>query len=100
LRTLKHTYLANARAYVRVYESYAQMNALAKFDRHQELGLIELFADALDQAFTEFQEHLFGSPMMPEWRRIEIALDGVMPDLVTAFENPSSVAAAANAAAG
>jgi glucosyl-3-phosphoglycerate synthase len=95
LRTLKHTYLANARAYVRVYESYAQMNALMKFDRHQELGLIELFAGVLDQAFTEFQEHLFGSPMIPEWRRIEVALDGVMPDLVAAFENPTAVAATA-----
>jgi len=100
LRTLKHTYLANARAYVRVYESYAQMNALTKFDRHQELGLIELFAGVLDQAFTEFEEHLFGSPMIPEWRRIEVALDGVMPDLVAAFENPTAVTAPAAAAAG
>jgi glucosyl-3-phosphoglycerate synthase len=98
LRTLKHTYLANARAYVRVYESYAQMNALAKFDRHHELGLIELFAGVLDQAFTEFQEHLFGSPMIPEWRRIEVALDGVMPDFVGAFENPSAVATTGAAA--
>ena len=45
LRTLKHTYLANARGYVRIYESYAEMNSLRKFDRHQELGLIEVFSE-------------------------------------------------------
>lgn len=76
------------------------MNALMKFDRHQELGLIELFAGVLDQAFTEFEEHLFGSPMIPEWRRIEVALDGVMPDLVAAFENPAAVSASPAAVTG
>ncbi len=65
------------------------MNSLTKFDRHQELGLIETFAGALDHTFLQFQEHLFGSPMIPEWRRIEVALDGVLPELVNAFENPS-----------
>ncbi|HEY5813423.1 MAG TPA: hypothetical protein VIT23_12325 [Terrimicrobiaceae bacterium] len=87
LRTLKHTYLANARGYVRIYEAYADMNNLQKFDRHQELGLIELFAGALDRAFGEYQSHNFGSPTIPEWRRVEVALDGILPELVSAFEN-------------
>lgn len=87
LRTLKHTYLANARSYVRIYESHAEMNSLPKFDRHQELGLIEAFAGALDRAFAEYQDHLFGSPLIPEWRRIEVALEGVLPELVSAFES-------------
>ncbi|MCW5554268.1 MAG: glucosyl-3-phosphoglycerate synthase [Verrucomicrobiae bacterium] len=93
LRTLKHTYLANARSYVRIYESHAEMNSLPKFDRHQELGYIELFASALDRAFAEYQDHLFGSPLIPEWRRIEVALEGVLPELVNAFENPASPSA-------
>jgi glucosyl-3-phosphoglycerate synthase len=97
LRTLKHTYLAHARSYVRVFEAYAEMNGLTKFDRHQELGSIELFAGALDRAFLEYQDHLFGSPLIPEWRRIEVALDGVLPELVSAFENPTSAPAAATA---
>jgi len=96
LRTLKHTYLANSRAYVRVYEACAQMNSLPKFDRHQELALIELFAGTLDGAFAEFQEHLFGSPMIPEWRRIEVALDGVLPELVNAFEHSAAAPGAAS----
>jgi glucosyl-3-phosphoglycerate synthase len=89
LRTLKHTYLANARSYVRIYESFAEMNNLRKFDRHQELGLIEVFAGALDRAFGEFQDHPFGSPTIPDWRRIEVALEGILPELVSAFENIS-----------
>jgi glucosyl-3-phosphoglycerate synthase len=90
LRTLKHTYLANARGFVRIYESYAEMNSLQKFDRHQELGLIEVFAGALDRAFGEYQNHPFGSPTIPDWRRIEVALDGILPELVSAFERHSA----------
>ena len=88
LLTLKHTYLANARGYVRIYESYAKMNSLQKFDRHQELGLIEVFAGALDMAFGEYQNHRFGSSTIPDWRRIEVARDSILPELVNAFENP------------
>ena len=65
------------------------MNSLNKFDRHQELGLIEVFASALDNAFGEYQNHPFGSPTIPDWRRIEVALDGILPELVHAFENHS-----------
>jgi glucosyl-3-phosphoglycerate synthase len=90
LRTLKHTYLANARGYVRIYESYAEMNSLQKFDRHQELGLIEVFAGALDIAFGEYQNHRFGSSTIQDWRRIEVARDGILPELVNAFENHST----------
>ena len=90
LRTLKHTYLANARGYVRIYESYAEMNSLQKFDRHQELGLIEVFSGALDNAFSEYQNHPFGSSTIPDWRRIEVALEGILPELVKAFENHSA----------
>jgi glucosyl-3-phosphoglycerate synthase len=94
LRTLKHTYLATARGYVRIYESYAEMNSLQKFDRHQELGLIEVFAGALDKAFGEYQDHPFGSPTIPEWRRIEVALEGILPELVNAFESHSAASGA------
>jgi glucosyl-3-phosphoglycerate synthase len=94
LRTLKHTYHANARSFVRIYESYAEMNSLQKFDRHQELGLIEVFAGALDKAFGEYQNHPFGSPTIPDWRRIEVALDGILPELVNAFESHSAASGA------
>jgi glucosyl-3-phosphoglycerate synthase len=90
LRALKHTYMANARAYVKTYEDYSKMNTLTQFDMHQELGSIEVFASVLERAFEEFQSHPFGSPLIPEWRRIEVALDGILPELAAAFDNPSS----------
>jgi glucosyl-3-phosphoglycerate synthase len=90
LRTLKHTYLANARSHVRVYEGLAEMAGLIRFDRHQELGLIEAFGGTLDRAFAEFQDHLFGSPVIPEWRRIEVAVDGILGELVDALDNPGA----------
>ena len=98
LRTLKHTYLANARSYVRIYESFAEMNNLQKFDRHQELGLIEAFAGALDNAFGEYQNHPLGSPTIPDWRRIEVALEGILPELVNAFESHAAASGADSAA--
>ena len=90
LRALKHTYMANARTYVKTYEDHSKMNALHQFDMHQELGSIELFAGVLESAFEEFQRHPFGSPLIPEWRRIEVALDGILPELAAAFDNPST----------
>jgi glucosyl-3-phosphoglycerate synthase len=94
LRTLKHTYMANARAYVKTYEDYSKMNSLHQFDMHQELGSIEVFASVLERAFEEFQNHPFGSPLIPEWRRIEAALDGILSELAAAFDNSSSNVAA------
>ncbi|NWG12893.1 MAG: glucosyl-3-phosphoglycerate synthase [Acidobacteria bacterium] len=86
LRTLKHTYLANARAYVHTYEAFADMNNLQQFDQHQELAIIELFAGGLDKAFVEYSDLLFGSPLISDWRRIEVALEGTLSELVAAFD--------------
>jgi glucosyl-3-phosphoglycerate synthase len=92
LRTLKHTYMANARSYVRIYEAYSKMNSLQQFDLHRELGAIETFAGGLERAFQEFQEHPFGSPLIPEWRRIEVAVEGILGELVEAFDHTESKA--------
>jgi glucosyl-3-phosphoglycerate synthase len=71
---------------------------LQKFDRHQELGLIEIFSGALDNAFGEYQNHPFGSPTIPDWRRIEVALEGILPELVDAFESHPEASSADPAA--
>jgi len=88
LLTLKHTYMAHARGHVRIYESYSKMNNLSQFDLHRELGAIEAFAGGLEKAFQEFQQHPYGSPLIPEWRRIEVAVDGILNELVDAFDHP------------
>ena len=89
LVTLKHTYMVNARAYVRVYEGLAEMSQVERLDSHAELRTIEAFAGVLEQAFQEFHQHPLGSPLIPEWRRLEVALDGILSELVTVFENPN-----------
>jgi len=89
LITLKHTYMVNARAYVRVYEGLAEMNKVERLDSHAELRTIESFAGVLEQAFQEFHHHPLGSPLIPEWRRLEVALDGILSELVAVFENPN-----------
>ncbi len=86
LRTLKHTYLTNARAYVHTYEAFADINNIERFDQHQELAAIELFAGGLDKAFVEYSDLLFGSPLISDWRRIEVALEGTSSELVNAFD--------------
>ena len=89
LVTLKHTYMVNARAYVRVYEGLAEMNKVKRLDSHAELRTVEAFAGVLEQAFQEFHQHPLGSPLIPEWRRLEVALDGILSELVAVFENPN-----------
>ena len=42
----------------------------------------------LEKAFQEFQQHPYGSPLIPEWRRIEVAVDGILNELVEAFDSP------------
>jgi len=52
----------NARRHVRIYESYAEMVSLQKFDRHQALGLIEVFSGALDNVSGEYHIILLVRP--------------------------------------
>lgn len=90
LRAIKHTYLSHARGYVRTYEAFAEMNNLQHFDHHQELATIELFASGLDKAFVEFNDLLFGSPLIPDWRRIEVAIEGTLAELAQAFDHAAA----------
>jgi glucosyl-3-phosphoglycerate synthase len=62
------------------------MSNLPKYDQHQEMAAIELFASVLDKAFVEYSDLLFGSPLISDWRRIEVALEGTMAELVQAFD--------------
>ncbi len=83
--TLKLTYMNHARDVVGVYEAMARMNAL-RYDLHQELTAVEVFAQALNQAFEDFHRYPFGSPLIPNWRRVEVAQEGVMQELMEAME--------------
>jgi glucosyl-3-phosphoglycerate synthase len=86
-RTLKLTYLTHARNIVGVYEAFAEMHDLNAYDLHREFTAVETFANALDTAFDDFHQYPFGAPLIPDWRRIEVAIDGIMQELTTALDN-------------
>ncbi len=88
--TLKLTYLTEAREVVGVYEAMARMNDL-EYDLHEEMTAVETFANALDNAFEELHKYPFGSPLIPNWRRVEVALEGVMARLMEVLEEPLKV---------
>ncbi|MBD2099294.1 glucosyl-3-phosphoglycerate synthase [Leptolyngbya sp. FACHB-261] len=87
-QTLKLTYLSHARNSVRVYEGFADMHGLQKYDLHEELTAVEAFAQALNLAFEDFRQHPFGSPLIPRWQRIEVALEGITQKLMEVLEDP------------
>jgi glucosyl-3-phosphoglycerate synthase len=87
-RTIRLTYLKHAREMVGIYESLAEMHEeRISFDFHEELKTVEIFAKAIDAGVVDFNDQHFGSPLIPDWKRVESAIDGILPELVEAVEN-------------
>lgn len=86
-RTVRLTYLKHAREMVGIYESLAEMHdSRISFDFHEELKTVESFARAIDSGVLDFCDQHFGSPLIPDWKRVESAIDGILNDLVAAVE--------------
>ncbi|MBN2487319.1 MAG: hypothetical protein JXB34_15190 [Bacteroidales bacterium] len=86
---VRHAYLKNAREIVSVYESFSEMYSdKISFDYHSEMSAIEMFASSIDSAVKQFYENPQGSVLIPDWKRVESAIDGVLDKLATAVENP------------
>jgi len=86
-RTIRLTYLKHAREMVGMYEALAEMyEKRIRFDFHEELKTVELFANAIDSGVNDFSNQHFGSPLIPDWKRVESAIDGILPELVSAVE--------------
>jgi glucosyl-3-phosphoglycerate synthase len=86
-RTVRLTYLKHAREMVGIYESLAEMyDKRISFDFHEELKTVETFASAIDSGVLDFCDQHFGSPLIPDWKRVESAIDGILNDLVSAVE--------------
>jgi glucosyl-3-phosphoglycerate synthase len=86
-RTIRLTYLKHAREMVGMYESLAEMyEKRITFDFHEELKTVELFAGAIDSGVVDFCDQHYGSPLIPDWKRVESAIDGILPDLLRAVE--------------
>jgi len=86
-RTVRLTYLKHAREMVGIYESLAEMyDKRITFDFHEELKTVETFASAIDSGVLDFCDQHFGSPLIPDWKRVESAIDGILGEIVAAVE--------------
>jgi glucosyl-3-phosphoglycerate synthase len=86
-RTIRLTYLKHAREMVGMYESLAEMyERRIVFDFHEELKTVELFAGAIDSGVVDFCDQHYGSPLIPDWKRVESAIDGILQELLRAVE--------------
>lgn len=84
---IRNAYLKNAREFVWIYEAYSGMyEERIKYDYHKEMCAVELFADSLETATEQFFINPRGSPMIPDWKRVESAVDGVLERLIYAVE--------------
>lgn len=87
LTTIRLTYLKHARESVGIYESYAKIyRGTVSFDFHEELSIVESFAQTIEAASLDFHKHAYGSPMIPAWKRVEAAIEGIMDKLTEAVE--------------
>jgi len=86
-RTIRLTYLKHAREMVGMYEALAEMyEKRIAFDFHEEIKTVELFAGAIDSGVLDFCDQHYGSPLIPDWKRVESAIDNILNDLLTAVE--------------
>lgn len=87
LSTIRLTYLKHARESVGIYESFAKIYSDAiSFDFHEELSTVESFAQTIEAASIDFYQHAYGSPMIPAWKRVGAAVDGIIEKLISAVE--------------
>lgn len=86
-RTIRLTYLKHAREMAGMYEALAEMyERRIAFDFHEEIKTVELFAGAIDSGVLDFCDQHYGSPLIPDWKRVESAIDGILLDLQSAVE--------------
>lgn len=85
--TLKLTYVSRAREFADAYENLSEMHGGLSFDLHEEFSAVENFARAIEHAVVDFRAHPFGSPLIPTWRRVEVAMGGIADDLRRAFDS-------------
>ncbi|MBM13536.1 MAG: glycosyl transferase [Halieaceae bacterium] len=84
-RTLKATYYRMALDLIETYRNDAIMNGLS-FDIHKEEEAIELFAENILIAGTQFLERSTDAPFIPTWNRVFSAMPGIFDALVEAVE--------------
>ena len=84
-RTLKATYYRMALDLIETYRNDAIMNGL-DFDIHKEEEAIELFAENILEAGTQFLERSTEAPFIPTWNRVFSAIPTIFDELIEAVE--------------
>lgn len=75
-RSLSVTYLRQAEDTLLKYEADAMINGL-EFDRHEEAKAVEAFTRAIAMAAQVFVENPMGTPLIPNWNRVNAAIPGI-----------------------
>lgn len=89
VNSIRFAYLKNAREAVGMYESYADMyDNRIDYDFHEELKTVELFAKGIAHAAESLYNTPKESVMLPDWKRVESAVEDIQSKLIAAIENP------------
>ncbi|MCH2179877.1 MAG: alpha-amylase family glycosyl hydrolase [Mariniblastus sp.] len=81
IRTIKAAYYRIALDLVESYSSDALINGL-NYDRHSEIGSIEVFAENIMQAGADFLQKDMDQPFTPSWQRVVSAVPDIF-DMIT-----------------
>lgn len=87
-KSLMATYLRQAEDTLIKYEADASINGL-EFDRHEEAKAVEAFTQAIAMAAQAYIENPMGSPLIPNWSRVNAAIPDVFEMLKAAVEADS-----------
>jgi len=90
-RTLEVRYLRMAEDTMTCYYADALLNGL-QFDRHSEEQTVAAFGRSLRQAAAAFLDDPLGSPLIPNWKRVEAAIPEFFNQLLSAVEHDASLA--------
>ncbi|MGA8148869.1 MAG: glycosyl transferase [Gallionellaceae bacterium] len=84
-KSLLVTYLRQAEDTIMKYEADATINGL-DFDRHEEAKAVETFTRAIAMAAQAFMENPMGTPLIPNWNRVNSAIPDIFEMLKAAVE--------------
>jgi glucosyl-3-phosphoglycerate synthase len=84
-RTIKATYFRIALDFVETYRNDALINGL-KLDIHHEEQAVELFAQNIMKAGTQFLDNPMETPFVPSWSRVISACPNVQQMILDAVE--------------
>ncbi len=85
IRSIKATYYRIALDLVESYNNDAIINGLT-YDRHGEIGAIEVFSENIMTAGNEFLDKSMDPPFMPSWQRVVSAVPDIFEMLSEAVE--------------